>query len=46
MKAQHNFEKDEWLVGEEAIFSYLMANQMVTSLLHRTNSAWALQGCE
>lgn len=46
MKAQHNLEKDEWLVGEDAIFSYLMANRMVESLLHKTNSAWTKQGYE
>jgi hypothetical protein len=46
MKAQHNLEKDEWLVGEDAIYSYLMAQKMIISLTHRSNSAWALLGCE
>lgn len=46
MKAQHNLEKDIWLIGEDAIFGYLMTYGMVKSLLHKSNSAWAKQGCE
>jgi hypothetical protein len=46
MKAILNMEMDQWYFGEDKILQYLLKHRMIGLMPHRSNTAWAHQGCE
>ena len=46
MKAVLNLETEMWLFGEDSIFGYLLSENLLNMVSHKSNTAWSMQGVE
>lgn len=46
MKVVYNIEEEKWLFGEDSIFGYLLQENLVYMVTHKSSTAWSMQGTE
>ena len=46
MKCVFNIEEEKWMFGEDSIFKYLLHENLIYMMTHKSNTAWSMQGVE